>query len=204
MCQSARLGLWDGHFDLDPPTAGDDSPGFNVRAFVAYEGSSLRRGLGAAHVGRGGEGVVFVNGAIDERKRPALPSPNYEEIPCDQAVALTTELLKDLITCWEEDEDALIARIWQEGGKQALIAVVRGDSQLINVRAQAARLLIANPNIDERIFKELREHRSSMIRAGVLLGAEDAGNFARVAFFLEDASPSISEEAKEIIEDAGF
>jgi cell division protein FtsB len=114
---------------------------------------------------------------------------------------IAVQLIKDIIRSSdiEESEEAENELYRQLTGRETVLQNIAMDSnELINVRAMAARLFVAKLG---RAETELLNHRSSLIRLGVVLGFADARKWDLVKKFINDPHPVVAEEAKELLED---
>jgi hypothetical protein len=125
------------------------------------------------------------------------------EDPCEKAVQLiAVQLIKDIIRSSdiEESEEAENELYRQLTGRETILqSIVMNPNELNNVRAMAARLLVAKFG---RAETKLLSHSSSLVRLGVVLGFADANEWDEVRKFTSDPHPVVSKEAQELLEDA--
>lgn len=123
----------------------------------------------------------------------------------DQRRFTTSGLIKALIRSSDERRgSALVQQIRMElGSKLGILAEIAVDgSEMINVRAQAARLFVAQAHAMaefEKLIDSLANHSSAMIRLGALHGFADAEDWERVRMFWADAHASVVEEAADLL-----
>ncbi len=141
--------------------------------------------------------------SLDEkmkRLRERLDLSQYKYILTRKVV----NLIKDLIRSCDQDEaDQLKTIIFNEleGNINILSEIALDDSNLINVRAIAARLFFAKVT-NTPLHHSLRGHRSSLIRLGVVYGLADSGQWEEVSKYLRDRHATVSKRTQEIIDDA--
>lgn len=139
--------------------------------------------------------------------------PNTSPIPMEEII----DSIKDIIRAVSDREmDKITLQLYKRLQRQEhlLADLVDDRHELINVRAMAARLLIARIHTPEFLscgdiilhskVHSIEKHNSPLIRLGALLGFADAGNWEKVKEFSKDPHSTVAEEAKELIEDAEF
>ncbi len=125
------------------------------------------------------------------------------------------DLLKDIVRAPTLDrEEALFRKVQRYlGADMDLLGAIALDrSQLINVRAFAARLLVSFSGDDqimthERVqtisyqIQQLSTHVSPLIRLGCVHGFADSGDYEKVRAFTLDSHQVVAEEADDLLEE---
>lgn len=128
---------------------------------------------------------------------------SLREAQYEKEVQLTAvQLIKDIIRSSDiEESEVAENELYRKltGRETILQSIVMNPNELINVRAMAARLLVAKFG---RAETKLLSHRSSLVRLGVVLGFADANEWDEVRKFTSDPHLVVSKEAQELLEDA--
>lgn len=125
----------------------------------------------------------------------------------EQRKRTTTGLIKDLIRTQDELRGAVLVeqvRLQLGSNLGILVEIAEDSAELINVRAQAARLFVALASAKPKYgaaIEKLASHSSVLIRLGVLHGFADVGNWERVDGFRVDPHAAVADEAADLLAD---
>lgn len=142
----------------------------------------------------------------------AAPGAAQRAINRDYERMRSVERIKDVIRSRDSEENtALEQSLYTDlRGQEDILSDIANDPQeLINIRAMATRLFIAQIfSLKAREYRlealadQLSHHESPLIRLGALLGFSDSRKFERVREYLSDRHPVVVDQAQEILEDA--